>query len=821
MKILKWCFKSIFDLIKFPFSGVKNFSFFILSLPAIFALFLAAVFVTDLVNPFVYGQEKDKDNTAPKVEQETIYLEQGWEQGYREKYYFTPQGSHIIPLDMALALESPNSENLIFGEQGTAITQFGYMDYPETKPASWKEQDPDNRGKNRNKGNGPNTYNPYGLPIGFTRDKDRQGNSMLGINCAGCHASNMTIGGKSVRIDGGAALGDFMGLLEEIDTGLVVTLGDEQKLARYAERIGKDLETAQAELQVVSMKRQGWQRRNKTDFPHGFARVDAFGIIFNQVVGRDLNLDTKDELGNVRTPQAPASYPVLWDTPFMGRVQWTGGSNNLVPTDPLARNIGQVLGVFGSVEMTTQSSLPGFCSTPKRKNLDLYNFWLRSLKSPKWDDPALDGILPALDPALLARGEAIYTGEALEGRNGAPTQGCSGCHAMVSDALRDKDPAEKKVCDVPFRMISHDLVQTDRELIDTGRRKGAKTGRLAGQDSKLFPGKKLKAEEDYMVMLGEMIMGSFAGAYLSGSCDGNWSLGNLVETANTYGHFAKLGAKDAAQKERLRESNKNRGGELTSGGFALPVDDVESAQTNWNTAKDILARIPTGAELPEDSISLAGDNIALAKANHKKANDNLDFDPGDVFMPPADPTQFQIEVKSAENNLKRAREIVARSKVDSTLSPEQELLQLSNLKMAEENLRQAVKNTNPILTYKAEECPDAGKYSAYAYKARPLNGIWAAAPYLHNGSVPTLYDMLLPPVNEEGVCEADECRPTQFQVGSTEFDPVKVGFVTEEGAMSSLFDTTLKGNSNAGHTFFQDQLSPEDRMALIEYLKSL
>lgn len=95
----------------------------------------------------------------------------------------------------------------------------------------------------------------------------------------------------------------------------------------------------------------------------------------------------------------------------------------------------------------------------------------------------------------------------------------------------------------------------------------------------------------------------------------------------------------------------------------------------------------------------------------------------------------------------------------------------------------------------------------FAYKARPLNGIWATAPFLHNGSVPTLEELLKP---------AADRMPT-FHVGSRSFDPVSVGFDTEQGPF--LFDTRQPGNSNAGHDFgFPD---PQKRKALIAYLKTL
>ena len=96
------------------------------------------------------------------------------------------------------------------------------------------------------------------------------------------------------------------------------------------------------------------------------------------------------------------------------------------------------------------------------------------------------------------------------------------------------------------------------------------------------------------------------------------------------------------------------------------------------------------------------------------------------------------------------------------------------------------------------------------YKARPLNGIWAAAPFLHNGSVPNLYEVLLPP----------DQRSKQFTVGRREFDPMKVGFVTEPAEGAFLFDTTLKGNGNGGH-LYGTNLPAADREAIIEYLKTL
>ncbi len=104
------------------------------------------------------------------------------------------------------------------------------------------------------------------------------------------------------------------------------------------------------------------------------------------------------------------------------------------------------------------------------------------------------------------------------------------------------------------------------------------------------------------------------------------------------------------------------------------------------------------------------------------------------------------------------------------------------------------------------------------YKARPLQGIWATAPYLHNGSVPTLYDLLLPPSQ----------RPATFFVGTRQFDPEKVGFLTAKSDENSFeFDTVdaagkpIDGNSNAGHDYGNASFSDGDRKALIAYMKTL
>lgn len=107
------------------------------------------------------------------------------------------------------------------------------------------------------------------------------------------------------------------------------------------------------------------------------------------------------------------------------------------------------------------------------------------------------------------------------------------------------------------------------------------------------------------------------------------------------------------------------------------------------------------------------------------------------------------------------------------------------------------------------------------YKPRPLNGVWAAAPYLHNGSVPSLYELL---------ASREQRGKPEVWTGTRRFDPVKVGYEPQMIPGASRFDYSLPGNSNEGH-YFEDKpvgkgvvgkaLTEEQRWALVEFLKSL
>ena len=104
----------------------------------------------------------------------------------------------------------------------------------------------------------------------------------------------------------------------------------------------------------------------------------------------------------------------------------------------------------------------------------------------------------------------------------------------------------------------------------------------------------------------------------------------------------------------------------------------------------------------------------------------------------------------------------------------------------------------------------------FGYANAPLDGVWLRAPYLHNGSVPTLRDLLSPAAE----------RPATFYRGDDVYDGQRLGFIStvasREGRKFFLYDTRLPGNSNIGHdgARFGTSLTVADKDALIEYLKT-
>ncbi|MBW8831754.1 MAG: hypothetical protein JF606_20510 [Burkholderiales bacterium] len=104
----------------------------------------------------------------------------------------------------------------------------------------------------------------------------------------------------------------------------------------------------------------------------------------------------------------------------------------------------------------------------------------------------------------------------------------------------------------------------------------------------------------------------------------------------------------------------------------------------------------------------------------------------------------------------------------------------------------------------------------HGYANMPLDGLWLRSPYLHNGSVPTLRDLLEPVAK----------RPPEFYRGNDLYDPVRMGFVATQASEGDRryfrYDTHAPGNSNSGHEgkAYGTELSDAEKSALVEFLKT-
>jgi hypothetical protein len=209
-----------------------------------------------------------------------------------------------------------------------------------------------------------------------------------------------------VIVEGAPALSDFWLFLTVVIAALDQTATSSTKFADFAndvlgashtqseeEKLRQELDHHRATL------RQRWLSKPPAT-SYGRSRLDAFGGLYNQVVAYQLGVPE-----NARVPDAPVSYPFLWDTPQHDKVQWNGSADNgLLGLGPVFRNIGEALGVFGTVDIQHQSGAPEYQSSIKVDNLKDLEGMLRRLRSPVWPET----VLPT-NPALVRTGATVYS----------------------------------------------------------------------------------------------------------------------------------------------------------------------------------------------------------------------------------------------------------------------------------------------------------------------------------------------------------------------------------------------------------------------------
>lgn len=354
-------------------------------------------------------------NPAHKKPVESVNS-QGWTATQQTDWYEGTQGSRLMPWAWMKALEQAGSTEPFLADAHLA----GFRFLPRT------------------------TSTKLRLPIGFALDKqagagfaltgftwyDGQNNSdakqaepWIGMNCSACHTAELNHGGKAYRVDGGPSLVDFQSFIEAVDGALTATHKDPAKWERFAAKVlaGKDTPANRAKLKSALKQLIDWEgeveRMNATSLRYGFARLDAFGHIFNKVA-----LLAGAEFQTPNPADAPVTYPFIWDIYRQNYLQYNGiaqtsrlnlGDGKFLDYGALGRNAGEVIGVFGDVKVEKGSTLKGFPNLIEVESLNSLEETLRRLKPLPW--PAEIG---AIDQAKRASGETLYA------------QKCAACHKI-------------------------------------------------------------------------------------------------------------------------------------------------------------------------------------------------------------------------------------------------------------------------------------------------------------------------------------------------------------------------------------------------------
>lgn len=320
----------------------------------------------------------------------------GWSDADRRLSYHLSEGGEVLPLSLLQALErartpeDPPGPGLVPFMQN--LERYGFI--PDEKSAE----------------------NPFGLPIGWTIDRDRATNSLkAGFNCSTCHVGEAWRNGRRVRLDGAPNMLRLNDLFADVKTELTATLAETGRRRRFEARlvsqirandaispVGKTLlqrgvqlvENLDTVRQVVRyLEGMPTLAYASTGIENGYGRVDAFGVARNALFGSDPR--------NVRPQNAPVSLPHMWGIETTAWLQWGANMNSV-----MERNIGQALGVGATYNLTT------LATTARLDNLNVLEHQVYKLTPPAWPTD----VFGPIDDAKAAAGRAIYD------------RACANCH---------------------------------------------------------------------------------------------------------------------------------------------------------------------------------------------------------------------------------------------------------------------------------------------------------------------------------------------------------------------------------------------------------
>lgn len=396
---------------------------------------------------------------------ELVQSSEDWGQDERAAFYSQDQGSQLIPLRWFRALKQPQGGEPFGADH---LSRYGYLKNEFAADPS--------------------------LPIGFTTNESTEG-EFLGMTCAACHTRQIQVGTRTYRIDGGPAMADFQSFLADLDTAVDQTLKSDEAFEKFAGEVLSSGANAAARG-ALKERVAAWHMRFHTivsrslpQSPWGPGRLDAVGMIFNRVTGLDIAETAGGMIPeNILPADAPARYPFLWNASIQNRTQWPGFAKNGNDLLGLARNLGEVYGVFGHLhpepasivksplfrmDYTTENSA-NFQGLIRLENL------IQKIPVPKYPRQ--------IDASLAAQGEEIFHRQKELG-------GCAECHQ-----IKKQRSVFGTTWDTPIQNVGTDT----REFQLLSRK--AKTGILKG--SGLPSTGPLGAEEPAFQILRTVVVGA-------------------------------------------------------------------------------------------------------------------------------------------------------------------------------------------------------------------------------------------------------------------------------------------------------------------------
>jgi hypothetical protein len=810
---------------------------------------LAYAFVTMCVLGllFTIAAFKYPSSKVPAYEpvDQHVYISQGWgwtggqNEPLRQLFYFTPQGAGLkdIRYSWFVNLEVPWGTTRFADPE--RMSAYGFL--VDTAPEA---------------------LNSGHLPVGFASRYDpRFGENVLDLSCAACHTGqlNVTKNGKryGLRVDGAGAMHAFTAMhigdfAPELLSSLTATYLNPFKFTRFARAVLGPLYPSgrwklHGDLKTVigGLASQAWNEnltRNLYPTEEGPGRIDALGRIANTVFGQELSPK------NYGLSNAPVRYPPLWDIWKFNYVQY-----NASVRQPMTRNVSESMGVGATTELLNLygAPIPGddrFDTSVQMDNLSELEMALWSLEPPKWNEDCMGKV----DWDRAKKGRTIFENT------------CQHCHGPfpADDVIKEwfaylKTPDKsyrgrvladwQSFLDGLYEAPAPAPDQEDRELkpdIQQSHTLPYKPIRPAGaeevkegetQQPRILPSSSFQPLQPLRTAAGGE-EGREAGLRPPDvSRPPATGMAPLVSSDFPLWMMHPLSVEDIGTDPTAAVNFLDKTIDLSMLGLSPQIAN-DGMRTLFEQdlhekiaayAKDILRL--TGKETQTDEkIQVNQLSLDEKAALRDRALDVIgkgailkDKNPSDQLTLETDIQELQNAVTTGQPQIENFLASMDLHKLNTGVALRLIVFRARQRFYALRNYDQPTRNM--FNGFGELDVP----MPLPQYKPRPLAGIWAAGPFLHNGSVPTIYQLLLP---------ADR-RDKKFFVGTREFDSANLGFSTQPSGKNGFWlDTSITGNSNVGHEFrkgyipwkqgnppqygvIDREFTEEERRDIIEYLK--